>query len=106
MPRPEFPKPTRFARRSVKADTSPMNRTLASLVMLAAMLPAGLPSRLSAQPATAAAPLEVRLQAKLDSAYKQGKFPGATLGIAFADGKTLALAVGMADTSKREAMKP
>ena len=82
-----------------------MNRILVSLGMLAAVLSAHPPVRLSAQPATAAAPLEVRLQAKLDSAYKQGKFPGATLGVAFADGKTLAFAVGMADTSKREAMK-
>ena len=79
-----------------------MNQTLAFLTMLAGALPAGL----SAQPATAAAPLEVRVQAKLDSAYKQGKFPGATLGIALADGNTLAFAVGMADTTRREAMKP
>src|SRR5262245_1059570 len=83
-----------------------MNRTLASLAMLAAVLPASPSARLPAQAATAAAPLDVRVQAKLDSAYKQGKFPGATLGIAFADGKTLAFAVGMADTTRHEAMKP
>jgi D-alanyl-D-alanine carboxypeptidase len=75
--------------------------------MLAVLLPASPPARLSAQtPATASAPLDVRVQAKLDSAYKQGNFPGATLGIAFADDKTLAFAVGLADTTKRERMKP
>lgn len=61
---------------------------------------------LAQQPATAAAPIEVRLQAKLDSVYKRGHFPGATLGVVFADGRTLALAVGMADTSLREPMRP
>ncbi|HKP29513.1 MAG TPA: serine hydrolase domain-containing protein [Gemmatimonadales bacterium] len=83
-----------------------MNRTLASLVMLAAVLPASLPVAVAQTPATASAPIDVRVQAKLDSAWKQGKFPGATLGIAFADGNTLGLAVGMADTTKHEAMKP
>ena len=84
-----------------------MNRTLASLVMLAAILPASTSSRLPAQtPATASAPLDVRIQAKLDSALKAAKIPGATLGIAFADGKTLAIAVGLADSAKGEAMTP
>jgi D-alanyl-D-alanine carboxypeptidase len=84
-----------------------MNRTLASVVMLAAILPAGPSTRLAAQaPATASAPLDARLQAKLDSAYKQAKFPGATFGIVLADGRAFGLAVGMADTTKREAMKP
>ena len=84
-----------------------MNRALELLAILATALPVVTPSRLPAQaPATASAPLDVRVQAKLDSAYKQAKFPGATLGIAFADGTTLALAVGMADTTKREAMTP
>ena len=84
-----------------------MKRALAVLLVLAAVLPVLTPSRLPAQtPVTASAPIDVRVQAKLDSAWKSGKFPGATLGIAFADGKTLAFAVGMADTTTHEAMKP
>ena len=84
-----------------------MNRILASLVMLAAVLPASPTARLPAQtPATAPAPLEVRLQAKLDSAYKQARFPGVTLGVVLADGRAFGLAVGMADTTRREAMMP
>ena len=75
---------------------------MAVAVLLPIRPSACLPVAAAQQPATAAAPIEVRLQAKLDSVYKRGHFPGATLGVVFADGRTLALAVGMADTSLRE----
>lgn len=50
--------------------------------------------------------LQARLQARLDSALRAGRFPGAQLAVALPDGSTIALATGMADTAKREAMTP
>jgi len=78
-----------------------------AVALLLPVSPSARPPVVAAQtPATASAPIEVRLQAKLDSLYARGHFPGATLGVVFADGRTLALAVGMADTSRREPMRP
>ncbi len=48
--------------------------------------------------------LEHRLQSRLDSAHRAGRFAGAQLGVALPDGSTLALAVGMADTARGEPM--
>ncbi len=45
-------------------------------------------------------------QRMLDSLRTQLGFPGATLGIALPDGRTIALATGMAYTARREAMRP
>jgi D-alanyl-D-alanine carboxypeptidase len=48
--------------------------------------------------------LEQRLQARLDSAHRAGRFPGAQVGVALPDGSTIAVAVGFADSAKKEAM--
>lgn len=83
-------------------------RLLAALLApLALLAPA---ARAGAQAAPAAAPtaatLEQRLQAVLDSARTAGGWPGATLGVALPDGRTLALATGVSDTARRTPMRP
>jgi D-alanyl-D-alanine carboxypeptidase len=50
--------------------------------------------------------LVARLQVALDSFRVGTGFPGATLGVALPDGRTLALATGMSDTARRIAMRP
>src|SRR5688572_19331379 len=51
-------------------------------------------------------PLRERVQAKLDSLHAAGRFGGATVGIALADGSTLAFAVGESDTTRNLKMQP
>ena len=46
------------------------------------------------------------LQPWLDSLHAQGRFPGATLGVAFRDGSSCALATGWSDTARHEPMRP
>jgi D-alanyl-D-alanine carboxypeptidase len=69
----------------------------------------------STMPAPAAQPvinssadesIRVALQHALDSLRVVGRFPGATLGVALANGLTLALATGESDTVRRIAMRP
>lgn len=50
--------------------------------------------------------LPQRLQEKLDAWHAAGKFPGATVGVALADGKSFGLAVGSSNLSTRRAMTP
>lgn len=50
--------------------------------------------------------LKKELQMKLDEWHKAGKFPGATLGVALADGESFGLAVGYSDCDAKTAMKP
>ena len=50
--------------------------------------------------------LQQRLQAKFEELHKAGSFPGGTAGIVLADGKTIALAVGMSDRTAATPMKP
>ena len=52
------------------------------------------------------AALRRRLQAVLDSARAAGSFPGATAGVALGGGATIGLSTGLADTARREAMRP
>lgn len=47
-----------------------------------------------------------RLQSALDSLRAGAHLPGATLGVAFPDGRTLALATGFSDTTRRVPMRP
>ena len=63
------------------------------------------PSPALTQAVTAPAPLQNRLQAKLDSVYRAGKFPGAVLGVALADGSSFGLAVGQSDTALKKPMR-
>lgn len=83
-----------------------MTRLLAALVLaLAACAP-----RVERSPTPAedvrTATLRATLQRKLDSLRVAARIPGATLGVALADGRVLALATGMSDTSARLAMRP
>lgn len=49
---------------------------------------------------------QTRLQAFMDSLHESGAFPGATVGVAFADGESFSLAVGQADTALDVTMPP
>jgi D-alanyl-D-alanine carboxypeptidase len=48
--------------------------------------------------------LQERLQARLDSLHRSGRFAGAQLAVALPDGSIIAMATGFADTAKKEAM--
>ena len=48
--------------------------------------------------------LQSRLQLKLDSLHRAGRFAGAQIGVALPDGRTIAVSTGFADTAKREVM--
>lgn len=50
--------------------------------------------------------LRQKLQAKLDEWHKNGKFAGATIGIALADGTSFGLAAGRSDLQANKPMKP
>lgn len=50
--------------------------------------------------------LQPKLQEALDALRAKVGVPGATLGIAFADGQTLALATGVSDLATKNPMKP
>ena len=57
--------------------------------------------------AAAADPAVVAIaQRMLDSLRAEQNLPGATMGIALPDGRTIALATGMADTARGERMRP
>ncbi|MGH7467593.1 MAG: serine hydrolase domain-containing protein [Longimicrobiales bacterium] len=56
-------------------------------------------------PPVAAQSLQARLQARLDSVHAAGRFPGATVGVALADGRAFGWAVGFADTARKEPMR-
>lgn len=49
--------------------------------------------------------LKKELQMKLDEWHKAGKFPGATVGVAMADGTSFGLAVGYSDRDTKTPMK-
>ncbi len=61
----------------------------------------------SQQPAAATrkSALKQELQTKLDEWHKAGKFPGATLGVALANGESFGLAVGYSDRDTKTPMK-
>jgi D-alanyl-D-alanine carboxypeptidase len=50
--------------------------------------------------------LKNAMQLKLDEWHKAGSFPGATLGVALANGESFGLAVGFSDRDTKTAMKP
>lgn len=49
-------------------------------------------------------PLRQKLQEKLDEFHAQGKFPGATAGVALPDGTSMGLAVGFSDVESKRPM--
>lgn len=46
------------------------------------------------------------VHARLEAYRAANRFPGATLGVAYADGRVIALATGMSDTARGRAMRP
>ena len=50
--------------------------------------------------------LKKELQMKLEEWHKAGKFPGATLGVALADGESFGIAVGYSDRTAKTPMRP
>jgi D-alanyl-D-alanine carboxypeptidase len=50
--------------------------------------------------------LKKDLQTKLDEWHKSGKFPGATFGVALANGESFGLSVGYSDRDAKTPMKP
>jgi D-alanyl-D-alanine carboxypeptidase len=46
------------------------------------------------------------LQARLDSLHANARFPGATVGVTLPDGRSFGIAVGFADTARKERMLP
>lgn len=50
--------------------------------------------------------LKTALQLKLDEWHKAGSFPGATLGVALANGESFGLATGFSDRDAKTPMKP
>jgi D-alanyl-D-alanine carboxypeptidase len=60
----------------------------------------------TAAPKESAAALREKLQAKLDELHRGGKFPGATLGVALADGQSFGLATGFSDREAKTRMRP
>jgi D-alanyl-D-alanine carboxypeptidase len=82
----------------------PMLRVVFAVLLLLAFSLAALAQK----PVTALGTnvLKKELQAKLDEWHKAGKFPGATLGVALANGESFGLAVGYSDRDARTPMKP
>src|SRR5215213_238524 len=76
-------------------------------VLCALLLAAGLsvPAQ-TAAPEPDPAALREKLQAKLLELHKNGNFPGATLGVALADGRSMGVAAGVSDREARTPMRP
>jgi D-alanyl-D-alanine carboxypeptidase len=65
----------------------------------------GASARVSSSPAIAPS-VVASLQHSLDSLRGAGQFPGVTLGVTFADGRSIALASGESDTARHIPMRP
>ncbi len=80
----------------------------APVCLLCPAIVAALQSQRHARQQAAAKPatLGERLQHQLNEWHAAGKFPGATIGIALADGTTFGLAVGYSDTATKQLMSP
>lgn len=78
-----------------------------SLTLTLALLLITVPTALAQRPVAAVGSnvLKKELQMKLDEWHKAGKFPGATLGVALADGESFGLAVGYSDRDAKTPMK-
>ncbi|HWT00884.1 MAG TPA: serine hydrolase domain-containing protein [Pyrinomonadaceae bacterium] len=85
----------------------PPNRVF-GLIVLSTLLFAPGPAILAqtVAPKQRAAALREKLQAKLAELHRNGNFPGATLGVALADGESFGLAVGYSDREAKTSMKP
>lgn len=81
-----------------------MKRTI-YLVILSLILLA-LPVLAQTPAVTDSPALRQKLQAKLDEWHKNGKFPGATVGVTLADGASFGLATGHSDLQSNKPMRP
>jgi D-alanyl-D-alanine carboxypeptidase len=79
-------------------------RRLSCAVLLASFALPGL--TLSAQASDRLTQVKSRLQARLDSLHANARFPGATVGVTLPDGRSFGIAVGFADTARKERMLP
>ncbi len=75
------------------------NRNVAAVLLLAACASPAAQSSVAVEVRAAA-------QARLDQIHSKGKFPGATAGIAFADGRSFSIATGLSDRATGRAMTP
>src|SRR5688572_16525175 len=82
----------------------PLVLTLATFALAACARPSRV--EVIAKPAASSAANCGFLQPYLDSVHAAGRFPGATLGVAFPDGSSCAIATGWSDTAKRVRMEP
>jgi D-alanyl-D-alanine carboxypeptidase len=79
----------------------PINLALFFAFILSAMLVSYPQSSLTAAPT-----LGKKLQTQLDEWHRAGKFPGATVGVALADGSSFGLATGYSDVASKTSMHP
>lgn len=83
------------------------HRQRAPLLLLPLFLALSLPAALHAQTRAAdRTQLRERLQQKLDSLHRDGRFAGATAAIALDDGTVITLATGQSDTASHTPMRP
>ncbi len=79
------------------------------ILALSGAAAAQLPEPNRQKPSSAPTSLKVLkkdLQRVIDEWHRSGKFPGATVGVVLADGRSLSIATGYADTSAKRPMKP
>jgi D-alanyl-D-alanine carboxypeptidase len=103
MPSPRFPITPLLALLATACAVTTTSGTTTTTTAVGATTTGAPPAGAAARDTAA---LHRRLQAVLDSARAAGSFPGATAGVALGDGTTIALATGLADTARREAMRP
>jgi len=60
----------------------------------------------TALPTASAQSIDQRLQARLDSLHQAGRFIGVSAGVALGDGRVIALASGMSDTTLETTLRP
>jgi D-alanyl-D-alanine carboxypeptidase len=92
----------------IQTVTGSLKRTkFVALAALALVLAYGASTQAqTVAPKERVAALREKLQAKLDELHRNGKFPGATLGVALADGKSFGLATGFSDREAKTPMRP
>ena len=81
-------------------------RLLMLNLLLAASVPVSQAQAGAAGTERDAARLRLKLQERLNALHAGGKFPGATVGVALADGRVLGLAVGLSDRQTKRPMRP
>jgi D-alanyl-D-alanine carboxypeptidase len=92
----------------IQTMTGSLKRTkFGALAALALLLAFGAATKAqTVAPKERVAALREKLQAKLDELHRNGKFPGATLGVALSDGRSFGLATGFSDREAKTPMKP